>query len=225
VPSAGHRLAAVESSTETASVALFDGGRLVVEESLRAQGRYGEALLPMIDAVFARVGWAPRDVSRWGVGVGPGSFSGVRVAVAVVKGVVAATGAQLVGVTSLDALAYGVDDRDLTVGIVRAGRAEVFVQATRAGRLVQRPVHLPLAEVGTRIAALEPAGRVVVVGEAARGIDWSALASRVSITSDAPHDLPRASSVGRIAAHREPDDAYGLEPVYVMPPQITMPAR
>jgi tRNA threonylcarbamoyladenosine biosynthesis protein TsaB len=217
------RLAAIETSTEVGTVALFEEGRLVGEDEVRAPNGHGESLLPMLAALFERHRWSPGDVSRWGVGVGPGSFTGTRVAVATAKGIALATGAELVGVTSLDALAHGIAEGELTVSVVPAGRGEVFIQATKHGRMICAPEHLAVSMVGRRLADIAPEGRVVVVGAAARQVDWADLGGRVSTVSDAPHDVPRASSVGRIALGREPQNADRLEPTYVRPPQITMP--
>jgi tRNA threonylcarbamoyladenosine biosynthesis protein TsaB len=216
------RLAAIDTSTALGSVALFEDGALVAEDARRVSNAHGESLLPMVDALFARHAWTPASVARWGVGVGPGSFTGIRIAVATAKGVVIATGAELVGVTSLDAIAHGLGgEGELVVSVVDAGKGEVFVQAVRAGAVVVAPCHVRTAEAGARIAG---AGvrRILVVGEAGAGIDWSPL-GEVTLLSSAPHDLPRASSVGRIALGRAAQDADSLEPVYVRPPEITMP--
>jgi tRNA threonylcarbamoyladenosine biosynthesis protein TsaB len=226
------RLAAIETSTALGSVALFEGGVLVAEETARVSNAHGESLLPMVSALFDRHRWQPRDVTRWAVGVGPGSFTGVRIAVATAKGVVLATGAELVGVTSLDALAHGLGDAQkppAVVAVVPAGKSEVFVQVTRAGQVLAPPSHVSIATVARvladALAGIEGAARfgVVVVGEAARGIDWSALGPALSLEVEPPYDLPRASAVGRIAMLRGPDDADALEPVYVRPPEITLP--
>jgi tRNA threonylcarbamoyladenosine biosynthesis protein TsaB len=217
------RLAAIETSTEIGSVALFEDGRLLRSASVRAPGGHGEALLPMLSALFDEVGWEPRDVARWGVGVGPGSFTGVRVAVATAKGIVLATGAEIVGVTSLDALVEGLGGASLTVAIVPAGRGELFVQATREGRVVREAAHVPAAAVARIVADLAPAGGVLVVGEASRQVDWSELGARVRLEVDHPRDAPRAEAVGRLALGRAPGHVDALEPLYLMPPHITLP--
>jgi tRNA threonylcarbamoyladenosine biosynthesis protein TsaB len=221
------RLAALETSTALGSVALFEGGRLVAEDSRRVSNAHGESLLPMVDGLFARCGWAPGDVERWGVGIGPGSFTGVRIGVATVKGIALATGAGIVGVTSLDALAHGVGEApgvELVVSVVAAGKGEVFVQARRRdGRLELAPSHLPITTVASHLAALALEGTVTIVGEAALLVDWQPLEPRVSLRVTAPNDLPRALAVAAIALARPLDDADSLEPLYVRAPEITMP--
>jgi tRNA threonylcarbamoyladenosine biosynthesis protein TsaB len=224
------RLAAIDTSTALGSVALFDGESLVAEEAHRVSNAHGESLLPMVSALFARIGWRPVDVARWGVGVGPGSFTGVRIAVATAKGIALATGAELVGVTSLDALACGLEDRaELVVSVVAGGKGEVFVQVRRGDQLLLGPAHVRLGDVGARVAAVAGeavvAGqsRLVLAGEGALELDWSALGGRAVLVAEPPHDLPRAVSVGRLALRRPAEDADALEPVYVRPPEITMP--
>jgi tRNA threonylcarbamoyladenosine biosynthesis protein TsaB len=219
------RLAALDTSTALGSIALFEDGALVAEDARRVTSAHGESLLPMLSALFERVGWRAADVARWGVGLGPGSFTGVRVAVATAKGIALATGAELVGVTSLDALAEGVS-APVIASVVAAGKGEVFVQVRAGARMLIGPAHVPTGDVAARVvAAAAGAGApsLVVVGEAAREVDWSAAGAGVSLLVDPPHDLPHASAVGRLALARPAEDADDLEPIYVRPPEITMP--
>jgi tRNA threonylcarbamoyladenosine biosynthesis protein TsaB len=221
------RLAAIDTSTALGSVALFDGDTLVGEDERRVSNAHGETLMVMVTALFDRVGWRPGDVERWAVGVGPGSFTGVRIAVATAKGIALATGATLIGVTSLDAVAFGLSG-EIVASVVGAGKGELFVQARRDAELVLPPCHLALAEVAPRLATLAGAGHLVVAGEPARELDWSDMGDRVTLALELPHDLPRAASVARIALARIarselPADAETLEPAYVRPPDITTP--
>jgi tRNA threonylcarbamoyladenosine biosynthesis protein TsaB len=217
------RLAAVDTSTALGSVALFEDGQLVAEASQRVSNAHGESLMPMVSALFTKHGWHPAQVTRWGVGIGPGSFTGVRIAVATAKGIALATGAQLVGVTSLDAIAYGLD-AEVVASVIAAGKGEVFVQARRDGAVVLGPAHVLLGEVGEYLARLaRSCASMVVAGEGATGLDLSALGSHATFATAPPHDLPHASVIGRIAMSRDADDADTLEPQYVRPPDITMP--
>jgi tRNA A37 threonylcarbamoyladenosine modification protein TsaB len=126
-------------------------------------------------------------------------------------------------VTSLEAVAHGLGGPGLVVGLVAAGKGEVFVQARRGDALVLGPSHVPIGDVAPRVAVLAPVGAIVVAGEVAAEVDWSALGERLSVVVQSPHDMPRASAIGRIALTRVPDDSATLEPFYVRPPEITMP--
>jgi hypothetical protein len=74
-----------------------------------------------------------------------------------------------------------------------------------------------------RVGEISGERPVVVAGEAGSRLDWSPLGPSVRLATDAPHDLPRASTVGRLALGRRADAADDLEPLYVRPPEITMP--
>jgi tRNA threonylcarbamoyl adenosine modification protein YeaZ len=237
------RLAAIDTSTELGSVALFQanevrGGRscdftLIAEDAARVSHAHGESMLSMVAALFARVGWKPADVARWAVGIGPGSFTGARISVATAKGIALSTGAELVGVTSLDALAEGARGLeggagDAVVSLVAAGRDEVFVQLREAAQgLLVPPTHVRIdavtALLDDAVGSIASGAVVVVVGDPSRRIDWSPLRARTSLRFEAPHDFPRASAVGRLSVGRPPDRADGLEPLYVRPPQISAP--
>lgn len=203
------KLAAIDTSTALGTVALFERGELVIEAEQRVSNAHGEALLPLMDAVFARAGWAPKDVARWAVGIGPGSFTGVRVGVALAKGIQIATGAEIVGVTSLDAITAACDaeDADAIVAVLSAMRGEVFVQST--GTIARGPSCVKTEAFGEWLASLG-ASRPKIVGDAD------------PIVVGTP---PHARFVGKVGASRAPDDADALEPLYVRPPDITTPKK
>src|ERR671930_363849 len=73
-------LLALDTSTDWASVALFDGRDVLAEETWRAQRRHGDELFPAIDRVLVSTRTAMSSVTRVAVATGPGSFTGLRVA-------------------------------------------------------------------------------------------------------------------------------------------------
>jgi tRNA threonylcarbamoyladenosine biosynthesis protein TsaB len=218
------RLVAIDTSSALGSIALFEHGELVAEEAHPASTGHGESLLPAIDSLFERVKWEADSVARWAVDVGPGSFTGLRIGLATVKGILLVTRAELVTVTSLEALSFGLPPEALVVSLVAAGKGELFIQAKRAGRLVVAPSYLRPGDVARSVMDLEPDARLVVAGEAAGQVDWSSVARPVEVHTAPPHDWPRASAVGRVALSAPPvTDVDGLEPLYIRPPDITMP--
>lgn len=217
------KLCAVDTSTSLGSVALFEGEACVAEAAERVSNAHGESLLPMMDRVFREAGWSPRDVDRFAVGIGPGSFTGVRIAVATVKGVVLATGAELVAVRSLEAMIaraeelLGVAPDRVIVAALEAIRGEVYVEASR----IPTPVCLPPTEVAAWLApALEGVSEVVVVGQGSVRLEGHLTARFVD---DADLVFPHARGVARAASKLAPIDPDSLEPAYVRAPEITVP--
>jgi tRNA threonylcarbamoyladenosine biosynthesis protein TsaB len=220
------KLCAVDTSTALGSVALYDDERLIAEDARRVSNAHGESLMPMIDALFGRVAWAPRDVGRWCIGIGPGSFTGVRIGVATVKGIVLGTHAEIVGVSSLEAMATLVPRPSgaLVLAAIAAIRGEVYVQWFDFDDPAAAEIE-PVCLLPNAVEAWLPRDRgIVLVGEAATTLA-SSLGPRAVLGTffDGDYALPHARGVAQVGRTRAPDIAHRVEPVYVRPPEITSP--
>lgn len=127
-------LLAIDTATRVMSIALHDGTRLLAEQSWEMGKRQTIELAPAIRQMMDVCQVAMSDLSAVAVSIGPGSYSGVRVGVALAKGIADAQQLPLVGITTLDSLAYGQPYFQSGVGliaVVQAGRGRVIVQAYR----------------------------------------------------------------------------------------------
>lgn len=106
---------AIDASTYTGSVAVWDGVTLVAEGEAAMRGEEQERLMPAVAAVLARAGFAVADVSRVVCGGGPGSFTSLRIAGAVAKGIAMGNSVSLYAVSSLALIVAG-HKRSLTAG-------------------------------------------------------------------------------------------------------------
>ncbi|HEU4665809.1 MAG TPA: tRNA (adenosine(37)-N6)-threonylcarbamoyltransferase complex dimerization subunit type 1 TsaB [Dokdonella sp.] len=119
-------LLAIETSTESCSVALLTGERLFARSEL-APRRHAELVLPMCDEVLAEAGLARRGLDAIGVGCGPGAFTGVRLAVSAAQGIAFALGIPVVPVSSLAALALQAPDGDAPIlAVIDARMGEIY---------------------------------------------------------------------------------------------------
>jgi tRNA threonylcarbamoyladenosine biosynthesis protein TsaB len=135
-------LLALDTSTSTASVALFDGQRVLSEATWLAGREHSTRLLVEVEVAFERIGRVPTDLTGLVVARGPGSFTGVRVALSVAKGMAAGLGIPLWGVSSLDILAHAAGEINLPVRpVLEAGRGRYATalylhgQSTQEARL------------------------------------------------------------------------------------------
>ncbi len=102
------KLLAIDTSTNACSVALTCDGELVAEYLLNQGKTMSGRLLECVDAVLGGAGLTVADLDSFGVALGPGSFTGLRIGVATVKGLALATGKPVVGFSSLAMLAMNL---------------------------------------------------------------------------------------------------------------------
>lgn len=242
------KLCAIDTSTSLGSVVLYDGDALVAEGAARVSNAHGESLLPMMNHVFETAGFSPRDVIRWAVGTGPGSFTGARIAVATVKGIVLGTGAEFVPIGSLEAmhalamtaLPADVASTSIVVPMLDAIRGELYMQSFGPKGLQSEPACMHPTRFVEWLASSVPedallsADRLIFVGEASKKVPWpspedmpmATLLSAVVVhrLDDGESALPHARGVALASRGRSPVNADDVEPTYVRPPEITKPS-
>jgi tRNA threonylcarbamoyladenosine biosynthesis protein TsaB len=98
------RFAAIETSTEWCSVALWAGGEIAALER-RAESRHSELALPMLERLLENSGITARELDAVAFGAGPGSFTGLRIACGLAQGLAFAGGLPVLGISTLEALA------------------------------------------------------------------------------------------------------------------------
>ena len=200
---------AIESASSDLSVAVVDAdGRLLAGDGWTVGQRQAHELLPRLLAVLETAGGSLRTVTGISVGLGPGSFTGLRVGMSVAKGLAFALGCPLVGVPSL--VAWLDSEPDAQGAASRAGAHDAYLLIRGEGepRVVDRD----------QLAAA--AGRLVAPTELAAAfglINWvPPLRAAVEVGAAASRQL-RAVPVGA--------DLDRLEPVYVRTPRGIGPAR
>jgi tRNA threonylcarbamoyladenosine biosynthesis protein TsaB len=225
VPDAGWLLA-LETASERASVALLRAGEPVALRALPAGRPASEALLPAVLALLEEHGLAPAALGGVAVSIGPGSFTGLRVAAATAKGLAYGAPAGVAAVPTLAALAAkgtALAPAPRVVATLDARRGELYAAAHRGDDPLAAPLWGPVVigieALAERIAA-EP-GALVVVGE---GADALAAAigerrARAARWLPAPAGAPDAAWVGRLGARLLAAGrglaAADLAPVYV----------
>jgi tRNA threonylcarbamoyladenosine biosynthesis protein TsaB len=228
------RLLALDTSTPTARIAVLDGSGAALAQAEATADRHSAHVLKLCDEVLRAAGITATDLTGVACGAGPGSFTGLRVGLAVAKGLSLATGAPLLLVSSLEALARDVArGAAVTAGFVvpciDAGKGEVYAiacsvsasgEVTAGGepwRLLPEALAERLAELPQAVVAGNGAERHAEALDARLGPS----ARRIQVAG------PTALGIGALALPRllrgESDDLEKAVPQYGRPPDITKP--
>lgn len=202
-------------------MALIEGtsradSRVIAFRSHDEPNQHAERLLGLVEEALKEGGWDKMALTRIAVGVGPGSFTGVRVGISIAQGLMLGLGIVGVGVGSLSAIAAGLDAEDprLRVVVRDARRDEYFVAAyTAAGEEVTAPHAIPQEDAGRLIAERFSNGPFVVVGTRLDGLECALF----ELTTE-----PDARPLGQLALDLDPQN-HPVLPQYVRGPNVVRP--
>ncbi len=121
------KILAVDSSSATASVALVDNKKIVAEYFINAGLTHSQTLAPMIESILKNLKIEPAEIDLYVSTSGPGSFTGLRIGMATIEAMALANNKPCVGVSSLEALSYNINNRNnLICACMDARREQVY---------------------------------------------------------------------------------------------------
>ena len=203
------KLLAFDTSNQALSLAILEDEHLLAQTTLNIKKNHSITLMPAIDFLMNSLDLKPADLDRIAVAQGPGSYTGLRIAVATAKTLAHTLKIELVGVSSLLAL-VPEQVEGLVIPIMDARRNNVYAGFYQSDQAVRPEAHLPLAEV------LEMAGAanqsVTFVGETA--------AFAEQIKAALPHaaiqpTLPDAAAIGRLGLDLPAQSIHDIVPNYL----------
>jgi tRNA threonylcarbamoyladenosine biosynthesis protein TsaB len=196
---------AIDASTYQGDVALLDGERVLAELSVAMKGADEERLMPAVATALEQAGLAPVDIQRVVCGAGPGSFTSLRIAGAIAKGIAMGVGCPLFALPSMALIVGGAD--------LAPGRYLVAVDALRSEAYVGLfDVGIDRTPIEVERARLVPMSSVDAVAA-----EFEARVVSPSGLPDAIRAVPRACAVGRLEtmlATLGPVDLSSWEPAY-----------
>lgn len=215
----------LDTATSGCSAAVWDDGRVTARRAEPMARGQAEALVPMAEAALAEAGVGFDRLDRIAVTVGPGAFTGLRIALAAARGFALAAGLPVVGVTTFDAVAHGLPEREragrTVLVAVDSRRAEPFLNLFGPGlEPIGEPAMFEPGAVPAWLAALLPAGPLLIAGDGA-GLLRPVLGDRPDTAfADGP-GTPDAAVVAALGAVR--DIGLPAQPFYLRPPDVTLP--
>ena len=218
---------AIDTSTDTASLALVQDGEVLAELTWRCGQNHSTQLLPHLEHLLSQANSSPQSLTGIIVARGPGSFNGLRVGISTAKGLAFSLGIPIVGISSLEVEAYQYAETGLPIcPIFNAGRGEIATALYQKDHGEWRRL---IAEHITTIEALclQIKAKTIFCGEFIPSITPE-LTKRLKQKAVIPSpftSLRRASFLAELGLKQleagNGDDVATLQPIYLRRPHIT----
>lgn len=158
----------LETATSVCSVALHDKGSLVALLELHQENVHSQKLMLLVEDIFQKTGLKSSDLAAVSVSSGPGSYTGLRIGVSIAKGLAFAHDIPLIGVETLEALAFQAKHNlvkgEHVVPMMDARRMEVYMAVYNSDFIQEEPIQPKIIETNPFLEYLNR-GRVFFLGD------------------------------------------------------------
>lgn len=221
------KILGIDTSTPIGSVALIDDEHIVAEHTLNIVQAHSSRLMPAIDTVLKWGEITPHELDGCAVGIGPGSFTGIRIGVATAKSLCYAVDKPIVGVSTLETIAYNLRWREGVIcPILDARRSEIYGGIFQGGKEWQRladdlclSIDAFLDELDTYQISSDAIPIFVGDGLATYGDVIQERFSDTAQFADTIFNVPRGSTIAKLGMQRliqgDTDSYWTLVPNYV----------
>lgn len=208
------KILAFDTSSKALSVALVEDGDILGQVTLNIKKNHSITLMPTIDFLMAQVGLKPKDLDRIAVAKGPGSYTGLRIAVTTAKTLAYSLDIELVGVSSLQAMAKNLETSSLVVPLMDARRKNVYAGAYLNGESVIADRHTSFDDLVPLLQERDE--KIIFTGEVDNFIeDISEKLPNARVINDSLLKLPSAYQIALIGAEMEPVEIHTFVPEYL----------
>ena len=202
------KVLAFDTSSKALSLAILEDKQVLAETTINIKKNHSITLMPAIDFLMASLDWTPKDLDRIVVAEGPGSYTGLRIAVATAKTLAHTLNIELVGMSSLLAL-VPYQQEGLFVPLMDARRNNVYAGFYENAKPVMPEAHLPFERV---IELIEGASQVTFVGEVGPFVEQ--IQEHLPRTNF-KETLPNAANLALWAWDKEADSLHDFVPNYL----------
>ncbi len=217
------KILSLDSSSESASIAILEEDKLLGEMTFNYKKQHSVILMPMIDTLLHNLSMNIDDIDGFVVSKGPGSFTGLRIGMATIKGLSLGTDKPFIGVSSLDALAYNLFEIEgIVCPVMDALRNNVYtcLYTYEKGELkvISDYMAVSIEDLANLLNSYDK--KVYFIGDATYKYK-SLLQLKVNNCTFAPShlNLARASSLGEIGLKKMQlgfkDDLNNSAPIYL----------
>ncbi len=209
----------IETTTKIGSVVIFDSEKGIISEiTLQVKMNHSDTLIKEINSLFEFSGIKKEEIDKIAVGLGPGSFTGIRVGLGTAKGLAYSLKKPLVGINTLDTLVQNVSETDkIVIPLIDARKTRVYYSMYKYENGAIKRIEEYGAEYLEKILENCDLNEVILTGRGSvvyREFIKEKFGEKLNFTS-LSNSFLRASHLAELAINKKEDNIYELEPFYL----------
>ncbi len=217
------KILSLDSATESATAAIIEDNKLLGEITFNYKKQHSVIMMPMIDKLLINTNLSILDIDGFVVSKGPGSFTGLRIGMATIKGLVQATKKPFISISSLDALANNLIVEDCIIcPIIDALRGNVYTNFYKRNNnellALDNPQLLSIEQLINKLKGFNK--KVYFVGDGTYKFKSTLIENLININFAPSHlNIVKASALGEIGLNLlkdgKEDNVFSSSPIYL----------